>query len=57
MVPSPNWGDVAEGFGASQARQAVLCARCVFLLGDTTPPQYIVILDGESFCLDHLPRP
>lgn len=57
MVPDTDWGGVAQGFSRSQGRQTILCAQCVFLMGDVTPPPHVVIYGGQSLCLDHLPRP
>lgn len=56
MVPSVDWGREAQRFAEGQGRQAILCASCVLQLGMTTPPPEIVVLNGTSFCLDHLPR-
>lgn len=57
MVPETNWAGAAKQFANQQGRQSFLCARCVLDLGMTTPPEMIVLHEGESLCLDHLPRP
>lgn len=56
LVPATNWGAEAEQFAQGMGRQALLCYSCV-LMGLPVPPVQVVIADGKSFCLDHLPRP
>lgn len=56
MVPSTNWGQAAREFAEGQGQQAILCADCVLQMGMTAVPQYVVIVNGRSYCLDHLPR-
>lgn len=52
MVPEETWGAAAEQFQKQQGHQVILCNKCVDL-GLTTPPQHIVVEDGESLCLEH----
>lgn len=57
LVPRTDWGSAVEAFAeeVSAAPQVILCADCVRLLGMTTPPSQIIVYDGKSYCLDHLP--
>lgn len=54
MVPDPNWSQVAAGYDRARGRQVLLCAVCVTVRGDSTPPAQVIVHNGESTCLEHL---
>lgn len=52
LQPELDWGTAAAQFQGKIGRQAFLCVRCVNE-GNTVPPAQLVVLNGDSVCLDH----
>lgn len=57
MVPDINWGEAVGGFSGrlAQGRQVLLCYQCA-RRGDVTPPAEVVMVEGTSLCIEHVPR-
>lgn len=52
LQPNLDWSDAAQRFAGGTGRQTFLCVTCVNE-GNTAPPVQVVILNGDSLCLNH----
>lgn len=53
MVPNLRWSEAVKQFDQVVGGQQFLCVRCILMDGNTTPPDQILINNGQTICLEH----